>query len=59
MIQIIKEGTKKITDCNICGCKFSYEQIDVSTETNTINGGTNEYIICPQCGEKIYLKMSR
>ena len=29
MIEIIKQGTKKITKCNYCGCEFSYEEEDL------------------------------
>ena len=28
MIQIIKEGTKNISKCSVCGCVFSYEEED-------------------------------
>ena len=28
MITIIKHGTKKIIECNICGCVFTYEPED-------------------------------
>lgn len=67
MVRIIKAGTRKITTCDNCGCKFSYEDEDV------IDGGTykinkdscvvfnNEspYVVCPQCSNKIVLMQTR
>ena len=29
MIKIIKEGTRKIAKCSVCGCEFSYEEEDI------------------------------
>ena len=33
MIKIIKKGTKKNQECDFCGCIFSYEEEDITTET--------------------------
>ena len=56
MIQIIKEGTRKIAKCPICGCEFSYEREDVLidpvfTRENHVN--------CPQCNEAVTVMAER
>lgn len=60
MIEIIKEGTKKITSCNICGCEFSFEDEDIKTSYKdtfyVIAPRLYEYVTCPQCKNKIILK---
>ena len=43
MIKIIERGTRTIVRCNECGCKFSYEDMDV------VHG----CVTCPQCGVDI------
>lgn len=63
MIEIIKEGTRKITTCNICGCEFSFEVEDIETSYtevfNAIAPRRCEYVACPQCNNKIILKAER
>ena len=49
MIQIIKEGTKNITKCSVCGCVFSYEKEDV------MSFSLIHHIHCPQCNNDIFL----
>ena len=43
MIKIIERGTRTIVRCNECGCKFSYEEMDI------VHG----CVTCPQCGVDI------
>ena len=62
MIQIIETGTKKISKCPECGCKFSFEAEDVKENYKPPKSykdflltaaGRNTYVICPQCSKKI------
>ena len=32
MIKIIKPGTRTVTSCEYCGCKFSYEEEDIKED---------------------------
>lgn len=50
MIKIIEKGTRVITICENCGCKFSYEDEDIETENLH-----RKYIFCPQCKAQIYI----
>lgn len=59
MIKIIKRGTKHITVCPECGCKFSYEDEDVVNEDADNYKGFREYVICPQCNEKVIIRQSK
>ncbi len=59
MIQIIERGTRKITECKTCGCKFSYEQNDVVNEDLDNYKAFREYVPCPQCGTKVVIRQSR
>lgn len=58
MIKIIKEGTKKIKECEKCGCQFSYEREDIKVydDIEYCFGSRYDYINCPQCNEKIILE---
>lgn len=53
MIEIIEHGTKQVTKCKVCGCKFSYEAEDITS--NSIRS----YVTCPQCKEEIVLKETK
>ena len=57
MIRIIEHGTVEKKRCNNCGCLFSYEKEDIDHKTHCYSGnfGDYEYVICPQCKEKIRL----
>ena len=66
MIKIIEPGTRTVTSCKYCGCKFSYEKEDIKRE----NGPAKtvelkpaqyelEYVVCPQCGKKLYIARVR
>ena len=49
MIQIIKKGTRKIAECPICGCEFSYDREDLFMDPIQ-----KEWIVnCPQCYKAI------
>lgn len=51
MIKVLEHGVMKVT-CPNCKAKLQYEQEDVITEKR-IDG--NSWIICPDCGSKIFL----
>lgn len=57
MIKIIERGTIKKLKCDNCGCLFSYENEDITTEKDEdwIHGFDSKYIVCPQCKTKIKL----
>ena len=62
MIKIIKHGTRRITECTECGCKFSYENEDIEAiglysmdQLQT----RKPYIVCPQCHKNITLTVTR
>lgn len=48
MIKIIEHGTRTVVRCFDCGCKFSYERMDV------VNG----YVQCPECRSHIADQMN-
>lgn len=62
MIKIIEQGTRTVTKCTECGCKFSYEKEDIK-----VNGlysmnqlqTRKSYIECPQCHKEIVLAATR
>ena len=61
MIKIIKEGTKKVHTCEICGCCFSYDLDDIITEAKPVSPGVKgllfkKYLKCPQCKTEIILE---
>ena len=65
MIKIIKPGTLREVTCNNCGAVLRYDTTeDIKTE-NVESFLTNsykrqqQYIICPQCENKIVLKAVR
>ena len=62
MIKIIEPGTKKIAVCDECGCKFSYEKIDVQTLDTVYYGnstGRKTFVLCPQCHKEKVLEQTR
>ena len=62
MIKIIEPGTRTITKCTECGCKFSYENedIEVSGPHSMDQLKTRKsYIECPQCHKSITLTATR
>lgn len=65
MIKIIEPGTKKITNCENCGCKFSYEKEDIKhvqyklPEVKHSPAFFDYYVECPQCHKSVILKVTR
>lgn len=68
MIKIIKPGTLREVTCNNCGAVLRYDKTeDVKTENvGSFLGASVEaykreqqYIICPQCNNKIVLNAVR
>ena len=62
MIKIIKEGIRKITTCDKCGCEFSYEHEDITKTQILANKLSIKYkltINCPQCKSVITLSQIR
>ena len=59
MIKIIEPGTRTITKCAECGCKFSYENEDIEKDglwANNLVFIGKIFVVCPQCGKEIVLK---
>lgn len=59
MIKIIEPGTRTITKCTECGCKFSYENEDIKKDGLWVNNLVfigKTLVVCPQCGKEIVLK---
>lgn len=53
MIKIIEPGTRTITECAECGCKFSYENEDIEKDKLYSRGklmAVISYVDCPHCG---------
>ena len=64
MIEIIKFGHIKTTECEECGCLFKYHDKDDTTVTYDEVLGTGRLkervtIKCPQCNHKILLEATR
>lgn len=58
MIVIIKKGTREVTTCNTCGCKFSYEKEDVKNGDTDNYKRWEEYVLCPQCSCEVILRQT-
>ena len=59
MIKIIEPGTRTITKCAECGCKFSYENEDIEKDglwANNLVFIGKIFVVCPQCDKEIVLK---
>lgn len=61
MVKILKEGTKKITTCENCGCTFSYEKEDTrQVKVNTGSFVQNRVLVdCPQCSDPVILEQTK
>ena len=64
MIEIIKFGHIKTTECEECGCLFKYHDKDDTTVTYDEVLGTGRIkerviINCPQCNHEILLEATR
>lgn len=60
MIKIIQPGTRTVTECYNCGCKFSYEKDDIQSRPHKVIDGVVKlpifleyYVTCPQCGKTL------
>ena len=59
-IKVIKHGKKPVMKrtCSVCGCEFEFELEDLQTDyTITLTSYPSQYrryVICPDCGERIY-----
>ena len=51
-IRILKHGTKKVVECENCGCLFEFEKEDTVTEQIKYNEYV-QYVKCPDCKCKI------
>ena len=62
MIKIIEPGTRTVTSCEYCGCKFSYENEDIEKDGALLNNSVflgKTWVVCPQCGKEIVLETTR
>ena len=62
MIKIIEPGTRTVTECAECGCKFSYENEDIEKDglwANSLVFIGKIFVVCPQCGKEIVLNTTR
>lgn len=65
MIKIIEPGTKAVTKCQYCGCKFSYEEEDIKHSHYKLPDIKHSpvfldaYVECPQCNRSITLKTTK
>ena len=59
MIEIFERGTKTVTTCKYCGCKFSYESEDIQIKYSFPAKKRGEYVMCPQCDEEVVVFQTR
>ena len=61
MIKIIKKGTIQERKCEKCGCFFSFEEEDITAQprVNSFDDIPTSFVLCPQCGIKVFLKQVR
>ena len=62
MIKITEPGTRIVTSCENCGCKFSYENEDIENDgllSNNLVFLGKTWVVCPQCGKEIVLSTTR
>ena len=63
MLKILERGKKKLpiyvykTKCDICGCKFLYEDEDIFYYDGFY--GDTRYVECPQCGSSQFILFKR
>lgn len=60
-MRILKHGkVNRVITC-ICGCEFEYDpndiQYDIRYGFNDISTAGTAYVICPECGAKIFLQL--
>ena len=56
MVKVIEHGVKKVT-CPVCKAKLEYspEDVEVITVTDLFGSENREYIVCPDCNNKVVL----
>ena len=62
MIKIIEPGTRTVTKCTGCGCKFSYDNDYIEKDglwANNLVFIGKIFVVCPQCGKEIVLTTTR
>ncbi len=61
MIKVIKRGTREVTTCAYCGCKFSYESEDIQRNYSFIDDPKKhgEYVMCPQCNKEVIITQTK
>ncbi len=65
MIEIIKNPNPKKPPkwravCKKCGCEFSYQEEDRSSDWNGVLGPGSyggDHVFCPNCGERVWASM--
>jgi 5-methylcytosine-specific restriction endonuclease McrA len=60
LLEIIKNCERTVVHTN-CGAKISYYQNEIQSYVSHDYGGgsdTNYYIICSNCGKKVYVRVS-
>lgn len=48
-------------ECDNCGAKATYAEADIQSETSRDQTGdvtTDRWVVCPKCGERVYLEPS-
>lgn len=68
MIKILRPGTRKEAECPSCGALLSYDISDIQKSSHSIietssafwlSSKNTNYIVCPQCNNKIILSATR
>lgn len=57
-MKIIKHGTvNRVNVCGNCQCEFEYDNNDIRVETPLYSTAVESYryVLCPDCGAKIYI----
>lgn len=59
-MKIIKHGNlNNIIICTNCQCEFEYNNSDIKVELSeytTTSAICDRFVLCPECGAKIYIK---
>lgn len=59
MVEVLERGDKTIINCTLCGAKLRYSKNDIKQEEvfkSQRDSYFRNYIICPDCGEKVTIK---
>ncbi len=56
MIKVIKHGQTEFTHtCSRCGCEFTYEFEDITTDSLSLTSTSTKCVKCPDCGNICYV----